>query len=1131
MAPKRRVVDDEDEEVKHAEASPPATKRARTSVKGEGPSTQAHHAKPEDDDDENFDVGDAVTPPTQNIDDEDFEAQMQAKIRASIEKRHNHTAGIAEHGIIEFIEMSQFMCHKLLSFNFGPQINFIIGHNGSGKSAVLSAITVALGGKTASTGRGAGLKSFIREGQSVAEVTIMLKNQGDEAYKPQEYGKSIVITRRFTKDGNSSYKIKSKDGRVISTKKDELSAICDHMGIQVDNPLNVLTQDAARQFLSAANPQDKYKFFLKGTQLQQLSEEYELCLENIHQTSKILAAKKEALPDLQQHLTEVSAKFEEAKRARDQKKKIDELKKEKAWAHVKTKELELETKLEEVQRAERKLPKIIERLQEIEVEFEAAGQGIVECKQQLEAAGNVEPLEQERRAVHAKLREKKSEMDSIKDDIKGINTAMTAVTTQIRNFDKQIADEHKRMAADTQAKRQMILDQIEQVKAELDAAGERVDDLTNQANEARRQAEKAKARGMDLQGRQSQLQTEIQNCDVELDRAKRANHDQFVNYGRDIQRVVQEVERSQWYGERPIGPIGRYVKARDPRKWGILLSWQLRGVLDAFVVTDQRDRKQMQTILSRYGNDRTMIIITERDIFDYSNGEPPEGIMTVLRALEITDDFVVRVLINHSSIERMILTDTRREADQLLRTLHGPQRAWTLDNFAVSTFGGRGGGQSQPIKMRNPRMKLAGTSVADQTDAIQHQKTQLEAEYQALQQQIQQFQNEFNHARRAEETFKNQLRQASTARRQADGRLAGLRAQAEQEDQTSDIGALQAGKQAAEDEKSRLVEQFEDVKQQQETVEAELLELTVQQNTLRDEIERLSQGSQGVRLQMEALAEKRVKLGSDREHFEARRAEAQAHVDALKEVAEVLETEYKSWTAKALEYCPRVENPRKVADIERSIQAMSSALKERERRHGKSVEEMTVEVNKAQQKVNELKNDLKAMNRLNKQLKASLSQRLVKWQEFRRHIALRCKYVFQYHLSQRGYYGKVIFDHEQGTLSLKVQTDDQAIKKATGGNRDKDPRVLSGGEKSFSTICLLLSLWESIGCPLRCLDEFDVFMDAVNRRISMKMMIDTANTSDRKQYILITPQDMGNVSITDSVKVHRMSDPERRAVN
>ena len=34
-----------------------------------------------------------------------------------------------------------------------------------GKSAVLTAITVALGGKAAATGRGSGLKSFIKEGK------------------------------------------------------------------------------------------------------------------------------------------------------------------------------------------------------------------------------------------------------------------------------------------------------------------------------------------------------------------------------------------------------------------------------------------------------------------------------------------------------------------------------------------------------------------------------------------------------------------------------------------------------------------------------------------------------------------------------------------------------------------------------------------------------------------------------------------------------------------------------------------------------------------------------------------------------------------------------------------------------
>lgn len=74
-------------------------------------------------------------------------------------------------------------------------------------------------------------------------------------------------------------------------------------------------------------------------------------------------------------------------------------------------------------------------------------------------------------------------------------------------------------------------------------------------------------------------------------------------------------------------------------------------------------------------------------------------------------------------------------------------------------------------------------------------------------------------------------------------------------------------------------------------------------------------------------------------------------------------------------------------------------------------------------------------------------------------------------LSRRGYYGKVLFDHSKGHLHLKVQTDDQAGTQAA--EKDRDPRSLSGGEKSFSTICFLLALWDSIGCPLRCLGKCD----------------------------------------------------------
>lgn len=39
------------------------------------------------------------------------------------------------------------------------------GSNGSGKSAVLTAITICLGGKATATNRGQSLKSFIKEGE------------------------------------------------------------------------------------------------------------------------------------------------------------------------------------------------------------------------------------------------------------------------------------------------------------------------------------------------------------------------------------------------------------------------------------------------------------------------------------------------------------------------------------------------------------------------------------------------------------------------------------------------------------------------------------------------------------------------------------------------------------------------------------------------------------------------------------------------------------------------------------------------------------------------------------------------------------------------------------------------------
>ena len=116
------------------------------------------------------------------------------------------------------------------------------------------------------------------------------------------------------------------------------------------------------------------------------------------------------------------------------------------------------------------------------------------------------------------------------------------------------------------------------------------------------------------------------------------------------------------------------------------------------------------------------------------------------------------------------------------------------------------------------------------------------------------------------------------------------------------------------------------------------------------------------------------------------------------------------------------------------------------------------------------------------------------------------------------------YDHATRTLNPKVQTD--LVVEA--GSRTKDVRGLSGGEKSFSTICFLLSLWNAIMSPVRCLDEFDVFMDAVNRRVSMQLLMAMARQGNGTQFIFITPQNMNSVDVDGCYdKVVRLSDPDR----
>jgi hypothetical protein len=138
------------------------SKRRRTTLSVSSSGSNSESSEEEDEEEENVP---GLSWETAEVNEDELEIQATQFIHERHSFQEEESNVPSDHGIIERVDCFNFMCHEHFSVELGPLINFIVGKNGSGKSAILTALTLCLGGKASSTNRGQNLKSFIKEGK------------------------------------------------------------------------------------------------------------------------------------------------------------------------------------------------------------------------------------------------------------------------------------------------------------------------------------------------------------------------------------------------------------------------------------------------------------------------------------------------------------------------------------------------------------------------------------------------------------------------------------------------------------------------------------------------------------------------------------------------------------------------------------------------------------------------------------------------------------------------------------------------------------------------------------------------------------------------------------------------------
>lgn len=578
-------------------------------------------------------------------------------------------------------------------------------------------------------------------------------------------------------------------------------------------------------------------------------------------------------------------------------------------------------------------------------------------------------------------------------------------------------------------------------------------------------------------------------------------------------KTLEKKFNNRGFKEMPLGPLGRYIEVIDKKNRSVVET-VLGGMIQSFVVSNMEDRKTLDKLMQQ-SNIKASIIQTKftRTPYDISRGKvhPVPNTELLYSAIKVTDNVIINVLVDHLHIESILLSEDAKLVEHLTSNIKNVPRnlqkiylTSPLIEYYPAPHYRLYASQEKPARYLSVNTTELKNSLESNLNKITNSQKSLENEIKTLERQLQ--------------TQENSRKEKHGLMRSFDSKITSLKSQ---------INEIKLFEYPTSSNLDILVNEINELKKQCEmvvkSIEIEKLkvaELSVLVKAREQDLKIIKKKKTEI-LQESTELKTKVDLQKDRLHKITSDATfSKVDFDRRTKLLEQTKTVKNDILQKkvvvdekANKSGVRIDSDRTIDEVKTAIARIDQKIKQK-CQVNENIDDIQTEFNNIRIQYEQQSELAILITQSLKNLKKTRTERFSLINDLKRNISIRVKFSFQDLLNLRGYKGELKINDAKGILDLIVVPRDSRCENAVSSTKS-----LSGGERSFTTVAFLISLWKCVDFPFYFLDEYDVFTDQVNRSYITKLLIKNAEAIKTRQYVFLTPQDMSEFKSSEYLSI------------